>query len=179
MPVRTVIIKGNTQCLPVTQESLQTPEEMGGCCICRPKTAVTRDPNVTLYSVVGVAATTRPGGSPLIVVSLNGLIYVKNGRLHHEATFGSRLVCRCMRQSWELSQIQQIRVIEGENVSVQNSANSNETRTIEMNPGLRIGLTEERVVVISMPYTTVEYAREFNVNMSQCVDKAAKRSSIR
>lgn len=150
---------------------------MGGC-ICRPKTAVTRDPDVALYSVVGTTASTLPGGSPLVAVSFHGLIYVKDGNLYHEVTFGSTLNCKCMRHSWELLEIQQIRVIEGENVRVLNSANTNDTKTITLNPGLRIGLTGERVVVIAMPYTTVEYVREFSVHMNQCVDKA-KRSGNR
>ena len=127
---------------------------------------------MTLYSVVGVTATTWPGGPTPVVVSLNGLIYVKDGTLYHEATFGSRLDCKCMRRSWELSEVQQIRVIEGEDARVLNSPSSSSARTINLNPGLRIELSGERVVVIAMSYTTVEYAREFNVHISQCVDKA-------
>ena len=102
-----------------------------GCCLCRPITEVTEDPEVTLHTEVGAVAIIDNLGTDLISSASQGLLYVRGNRLCYESTVGSKLCCRHNQTSWYLSQLRDVRVVHGETVLVPMAK-------VALNPGLRV-----------------------------------------
>ena len=105
----------NSAILPITIHSdLQlnrvSLQEMG----CRPSSTVTEDPAVPLYTVVRnlVITVAKKNDSKVEVENhiRHGLLYVKDGELHYDAAFGTRLMPKNKTKSWKLQNIQQISV---------------------------------------------------------------------
>lgn len=87
-----------------------------GCCGCRPKTEVTEDPNVVMYTPMGSFIMVDQSGSG--AQNDTGLLYVKDNRLCCEATVGSKLCCKCCKNSWSLSKVKAVKVMNsGERVT--------------------------------------------------------------
>ena len=126
-----------------------------GVCYCRPQTVVTEDPNVIMHTEAGYCYLKKRSGD---LSQLNGngsLAYVRNtGHLYLEATVGNRFYCpcNCSKESWKLSDISQIEVVDG-NITVRIGTRHQTHRTIihQMNPGLGILLKNGDRILMQMP----------------------------
>lgn len=142
-----------------------------GCCSCRSKAAVTEDPDVSLYTMVGKTAVFSSHGSNMI--SKHGLLYVKKGELFHEKILGSRLCYKCLKTCWPLSEIKQITVMNEESLTV---SGSKSTTALFLNPGVKMIFQDSegncQTLVTSLPCTSVDDADNFSTKLRQCVDAA-------
>lgn len=120
-----------------------------GCCACRPKTEVTEDPDVIMYTRTGGAALIYPIFSePLTGMFGNGLLYVKDGMLFQETTCGSKLYCECFKKSWDLSAIQSVEYVENDSVVL---TTGRTVQVLTMKPGLKIKLVGDAMLVAHIP----------------------------
>lgn len=102
-----------------------------GCCLCRPITEVTEDPEVLLHTEVGAVAIIDNHGIDLISSATQGLLYLRGNRLCYESTIRSKLCCRHNQICWYLSQLREVRAVYGETVLVP-------MEKVVLNPGLRV-----------------------------------------
>lgn len=109
-----------------------------GCCVCRPATEVTDDPEVVVCTEVSnYAMLYHSGGS--VRSQASGLLYIKHDQLCYQATVGSKLCCGCCSNSWQLSRVKQVRAVQAQYVRVPLS-----NRVIFLNPGVIIGIENGR-----------------------------------
>ncbi len=145
-----------------------------GCLGCRPKTAVTEDPDVVLYSLVGKTAMFNKQGSTMLSSSYHSILYVKDRELCFENALGSRLCCEHLKMGWPLVEIKQIKVMEGERLRVSRPGSA---QTISLNPGLKVIFQDAQgncqTLMISMPYNSVALTENFSTQLRQCVDAAS------
>jgi len=138
-----------------------------GCCVCRPKEEVTEDPDVIMYTKVKGTALFHSWGSIMLSGACNGLIYVKDGKLCYEATMGSRMCCKCLKRSWDLSLVKQITVVHNETVMV---PGRRMVHFISLNPGLKISIQygggAVHTLVTSMP-DAVNFSAQLGQHINQ------------
>ena len=106
-----------------------------GACVCRPKTEVTENPEVVMYTKVGGTAQFTKYGGIYLSGAFNGLVYIQDNQLCYEATCGSRLWCKCIRKRWDLSQVKEITIVKDETVVV---PGNKFLHYVHMRPGLKI-----------------------------------------
>lgn len=86
---------------------------MGGC-LFQPLTEVTDNADVSQYRSVGLTAIFTSQKSEVDATGF-GMLYVKGCKLCHEKVLlTNRLMCRCRRKMWKLSEIREITVIDQE-----------------------------------------------------------------
>lgn len=121
-----------------------------GCCACRPDTEITEDPDVVMYTGVGGTARFTTYGHTYLSGACNGLMFLRGRELGYVPTCGSRLWCRFMQQSWDLSSIKQLTIVRNETIPV---PGNKFMHYINLKPGLKITLHSRinEVVITDMP----------------------------
>lgn len=103
-----------------------------------PITKVTEDPDVDMYTRVGVTVLFRR--YLRISTQLTGLLYVKDDWLCYEAGYGRKLCFQCCKQTWHLSEVKKIEVVTRNSLKLP-PPHSN--RSFYLNSGLVITLQRE------------------------------------
>lgn len=136
---------------------------------------MTEDPDVALYTMVGRTAVFNRQGSTMISNPYHGLLYVRDGKLCHENTFGNRLCCKCSKKSWPLLEIKQITMMNEERLAVPGSQSG---QVISLNPGVKMIFQDAvgncETLVTALPHTSEDYADKFSTRLCQCVDTASE-----
>lgn len=137
---------------------------------------MTEDPDVILHTVVGRTAMFHREGSTMVSRSAQGLLYVKGGELHHENLLGKRLCCKCIRNSWPVSEIKQITVMNGETLTVSGPKTS---KVLSLTPGVKMIFQDAtgncQTLVTALLHTTENSANQFSTRLRQCVDAASDK----
>lgn len=125
-----------------------------GSIYCRPQTQVLEDPNVAMYTDVGYSILTGidSTNSNFITLSYNkGMVYVKDGALHHEVKLGSRLYCKYAKHSFKLCNIKRIEVVRGNITILRRKGYRSTQYTVPMKLGLRIIFKKCETLVMAIP----------------------------
>ena len=108
---------------------------------CIPIRTVTDNPDVTLHSRVGRTTIF----TKLVRISyMQGLLYVRDNQLCCEARAGSRLCCKVLKKTWDLSQVKRITIIQ----QVTLVAHSHHRTWVQ--PGLKITL-QDAILYVATP----------------------------
>lgn len=116
-----------------------------GSCLFHPVSDVEQDPSVTSYTAVDDISVVRRVYSRR---AQGGLMYIQGDSLHYETTHGTKLCCRCWKQSFPLAKIVKIDTHLNKTFSVSFSGK----RDITLFPGLRIPFRDpDLVILVDMP----------------------------
>ena len=122
-------------------QSCYLGKEMG-CCIFRPITIVTEDPDVVMCTNVG--GTVISSTYYRLEINSDGLLYVKDNKLYYESVRFCWLNCKWLRRVWHVSEVKRVEVITPDSGR-------------EMNYGLKIVMQNE-----SRQTTTLEASAAMN-----------------
>ena len=75
-----------------------------------------QDLAVSFYTTVGNIAIARGGAVLIANNACKGILYVKDDSLYYETKCCGKLCCRCCRQSFKLSEIQNVEVLQNQAV---------------------------------------------------------------
>lgn len=138
----------------------------------RPQIEVSEDPEVVMYTRVGFSVMLSHrreffalSNSKTLVSS--GMLYVKDGYLHHEVTTESRSRYAYTGYHWKLSDIERMEIVHG-NIAITRKdrlrGNTQENHYID--PGMRIILKNRKTLLTAMPD-----AEDFCARLSLHIDK--------
>lgn len=144
-----------------------------GCGYCRPTTAVTEDPNSSIYASMGTCVMIHPEGDYTMLSGFfDGLLYVRDGTLYYATVAGKIFWCECVGSDWEVSDIKRVEVVTG-NVTIRGGPRSH-PRHLTMNPGLKIRFRDHNTLMMAMP-DAVSFCAQLREYMSSA--QSAGKSS--
>ena len=114
---------------------------------------VQEDPAVATYTDVGYSILTGVDRSDTNFNTLSrssGLVYVKDGDLHHETTLGSKLCCRKAKHSFKLCNVERLEVVQGDITILRKKGHRNTQHIVPMKLGLRIVFNNKKTLVMEM-----------------------------
>ena len=121
---------------------------------CTPIRTVTENLDVTLHSQVGRTTIIT---KQALISFMQALLYVQENQLCCEARAGSRLWCKVLKKSWDLSEVKEVTIIQ-EVTMVTHSH-----YTISIQPGLKITLLDDIL------YVTTPDAASLSTELVECL----------
>lgn len=115
-----------------------------GCCLCHPLAEVVQDPDVSFHTTVGDIVVLRGIMTSSVKGCCSGIMYVKEDTLYYETQCGSSLCCKCFRQGFLLSEIQNVEVVQNQAVRYQMS------KYILLSPGLKITAGQNTTILVAV-----------------------------
>lgn len=127
---------------------------------------------VAMYAKTAGAAGSRNeyGTAMMSSGNLDGILYVKDGRLYYESGLGPLLCCRCFRRCWYLANIKEIKVVYKETVT--QVTRRGHYFVISMDPGLKITVSDSYGNLYTLMFGVPD-AENFSVKLREYIDSSS------
>jgi hypothetical protein len=132
---------------------------------CQLKKKLLEDPDVAMHADVGYTILTGLDHTDTNFTTLSqrdGLVYVKDGALHHEPTLRSKFHSRNMhKRSFQLHNIKRLEVVQGNITILKKKGHMNSRQLVPMKIGLRVAFKDNSTLVMEMP-NAVNFCTQLN-----------------